>query len=117
MEHLRMVKRFCSISVSANCHCIENSQEKSYINIGEKCHQLSDESIFKKCLTLSQTTNFRIFQTERVCTKDNFRVDENGRKDRKHCGKRGNFSSQVISPFPTVFSKALYYRNVKIKAC
>ena len=30
-------------------------------------------------LTHYQTTNFRLFQTERVC-KNNFKFDENGRK-------------------------------------
>ena len=33
----------------------------------------------KRLLTLSQTTNFRLFQTERVAD-DNFKFDENGRK-------------------------------------
>ena len=40
-------------------------------------------------LTLSQTTSFRLFQTQRVC-----RIDENGQTVlqtvRKHCGKRRN---------------------------
>ena len=30
-------------------------------------------------LTLSNTTNLRVFQTERVC-RNNFKFDENGRK-------------------------------------
>ena len=34
---------------------------------------------------------------------------------RKHCGKRRNCSLRAISPFPTVFSKDLYCRNVKKK--
>ena len=46
-------------------------------------------------LTLSQTTNFGLFQTERVC-RHNFKFEENGRKiykkGRKHCGKRRNCS-------------------------
>ena len=52
---------------------------------------------------------------------DNFKVDENGRKfsktGRKHCGKRRNCSLRAISPFPSVFSKALYCRHVKTRAC
>ena len=31
----------------------------------------------------------------------------------KHCGKNRNCSLRAISPFPTVFSKDLYYGNVK----
>ena len=31
-------------------------------------------------LTLSQTTNFRLFQTERVCRRQIFLFDENGGK-------------------------------------
>ena len=35
----------------------------------------------KELLTLSQTTKFRLFQTERVCTaSDTFKLNENGRK-------------------------------------
>ena len=33
--------------------------------------------------------------------------------DRKHCGKRRNCSLRAISPFPTVFSKDLYYTHVQ----
>ena len=36
---------------------------------------------------------------------------------RKHCGKRRNCSLQAISPIPTVFSKNLYCRRVKTRAC
>ena len=74
-------------------------------------------------LTLSQTTNFRL-QTKRVC--DNFKSDKNGRTFSRRventAGKEkllviSNFSfSHSISPFPTVFSKGLYWRNVKTRA-
>ena len=37
--------------------------------------------------------------------------------DRKHCWKRRNCSLRAISPFPTVFSKDLYWRHVKTSAC
>ena len=36
---------------------------------------------------------------------------------RKHCWKRRNCSLRAISPFPTLFSKDLYCRNVKTRAC
>ena len=36
---------------------------------------------------------------------------------RKHCGKERNSSLRAISPFPTVFSKHLYCRQVKTMAC
>ena len=52
---------------------------------------------------------------------DNFKLDENGGKfsnrAEKHCGKRRNCSSRAISPFSTVFSKDLYCRHVKTRAC
>ena len=36
---------------------------------------------------------------------------------RKHCGKRTNCSLRAIFPFPTLFSKDLYCRHVKTRAC
>ena len=52
---------------------------------------------------------------------DNFKFVGNGRKlsktGRKHCGKRRNCSLRAISPFPTVFSKGLYCRHIKTRAC
>ena len=39
-------------------------------------------------LTLSKTTNFRLFQTERVC-KRQFKFDENGRKLSKRVENTG----------------------------
>ena len=36
---------------------------------------------------------------------------------RKHCGKRRNCLLQAISPFPTVFSEALYCGHIKARAC
>ena len=38
-------------------------------------------------------------------------------KCRKHSEKRRNFSLREISPFPTVFSKDLFCRHVKTRAC
>ena len=71
-------------------------------------------------LTLSQTTNFRLFQTKGVFTDYNFKIDENDRKLSKwveNTWKRRNCLLRAISPFPTVFSKDLYSRYVKTRAC
>ena len=71
-------------------------------------------------LTHYQTTNFRLFQTERVCRRQ-FQIwwkwQEFNHMDRKHCGKRRNCSLRAISPFPTVFSKGLFPRGVKRCHC
>ena len=73
-----------------------------------------------KRLTLSQMTNFTLFQIERLC-RWQFqiwwkwqKVLQNGRK---HCGKRRNGLLWAISPFLTVFSIDLYCRHVKNRAC
>ena len=62
------------------------------------------------CLTLSQTTNFRLFQTERLCRR-HFQVwwkwQEIFHMGRKHCGKRRNCLLRAIFPFPSVFKKVL----------
>ena len=64
--------------------------------------------------------NFRLFQTK-TTADNNFICDENGGKfferEENYIGKKRNCSSQAISPFPTVFSKDLYYRHVKTRAC
>ena len=71
-------------------------------------------------LTVSQTRNFRLFQTERVC-RGQFQIKRDWQKDlqtgRKHWGKRRNCSLRAISPFPTLFSKDLYCRQVKTRVC
>ena len=68
----------------------------------------------KTRLTLSQTTNFRLFQTERVGRRQ-FQIRWNWQKvlqtGRNHCGKRRNCSLRGISPFPAVFLKDLYCRQ------
>ena len=61
-------------------------------------------------LTLSQTTNFRLFQTERV-SDDNFKFDGNGRKFSKKV--ENTVGKGAISPFPTVFSGDMYCRHIK----
>ena len=63
-----------------------------------------------RVFSLSQTTNFRVFQTERV-RRQQFQLSLRCQKvlqiGRKHCGKKRNCSLQAIPPFPTVFSKDL----------
>ena len=66
-----------------------------------------------------QTTNFRLFQTKKVCKQ--FQILRKWQKviqtGRKHCGKRGNCSLRAISTFPTVFSKGLFPRGAKMCHC
>ena len=77
-------------------------------------------SVREDNLTLTQTTNFRLFQTEIVC-KWQFQIWQKCKKvirtGRKHCGKRRNWSLRAISLFPTVFSKGLFRRGVKRCHC
>ena len=60
--------------------------------------------ILTTCLTPPQTTNLRLFQTERVCRRQ---------KRKKHCGKRRNCLLRAISHLATVFLKSLYCRHIK----
>ena len=46
---------------------------------------------------------------------DNFKFDENGRKFSYRV--ENTVGKGEISPFPTVFSKDLYWRHVKTRAC
>ena len=65
-------------------------------------------------LTLSHTTNFRLFQTERVCRWQIWWIWQKVlQMDRQHYGKRRNCSLRRISPFPTVFSKDLLVQTRK----
>ena len=52
---------------------------------------------------------------------DNFKFDGKDKKvlekGSKRCGKRRNCSLRAISPFSAVFSKDLYCRHVKTRAC
>ena len=67
-----------------------------------------------------QKTNFRLFQTEIVCRRQ-FQIRRKWKKviqtGRKHCRKRRNCSLPAISSFPTVFSKGLFSRGVKVSLC
>ena len=80
-----------------------------------KLKQIADD-----ILTHYQTTNFRLFQSERVCRRQ-FQIWRKWKKViqtyRKHCGKRRNCSLRAISPFSTVFSTGLFPRGVKRFGC
>ena len=74
-----------------------------------------------KFFTLSRTTNLRPYSTKlKDFADDNFNFYENGRKFSKQVenaiGKGRNLLG-AISPVPTVFSKDLYRRQVKTRAC
>ena len=61
-------------------------------------------------------TNFRLFQTERVCTgqfQTWWKWQNVFQTGRKHCGKRMNCSLRAIHPFPAVFSKRLALQTRK----
>ena len=67
-------------------------------------------------LTRYQKTNFRLFQTERVC-RQQFQIWRKWQQviqmGRIHWVKRRNCSLRAISPFPTVFSTSFFPRGVK----
>ena len=72
-------------------------------------------------LTHYQTTNFRLFQTGRVCRRQ-FQIWRKWQKviqmGRKHCGKRRNCSSRAISPFPhSVFKRLVSQGRQKVSLC
>ena len=71
-------------------------------------------------LTLSQMTILDSSKLKRVCRR-RFKIwwkwEQVLLQGRKHWGKRRNCSLRAISPFPTVFSKDLYCRHVKTRAC
>ena len=62
-----------------------------------------------KLLTLSQTTNFRLFQIERVCRQQFFRFEEYGRKLSRWVentvGKREIARYEQFLLFPQCFQK------------
>ena len=74
-----------------------------------------EHAVFKHFLimlfTHYQTTNFRLFQVERVCRRQ-FQIWRKWKKviqtGRKHCGKRRNCSLRAISPFPSVFKRLVF---------
>ena len=76
--------------------------------------------LFDENLTLSQTTKFRLFQTEREITEDNFKFDENRGKFSKRVentvGKGETACFEQFLLFP-LFSKDLYSRHIKTRVC
>ena len=88
---------------------------KSYLLL---MHQ--NEYPWSKGLTHYQTTNFGLFQTERVC-RWQFQIWWKWKKviqpSRKHCGKRRNCSWRAISPFPSVFKRLVSQRRQKVSLC
>ena len=89
-------------------------------------HMISPSIIFDDAkrsfveLTLSQTTNFRLFQTEMVCRRlfkfFCYKCQTVIQTGKNHCGKRRNCSLRAISHFPALFLKDLYCRQVKTRA-
>ena len=67
-----------------------------------------------KELTFSQMTNLDSFNLKEFL-EDNFEFDENGRKFSKRV--EITVGKGEISPFPTVFSKDLYCKHIKTRAC
>ena len=63
---------------------------------------------YEENLTLSDTTKYGLFQSERVPRRQ-FQIWWKWQKvlqtGRKHCGKRINCSLQAIYPFPSVFER------------
>ena len=110
-----------------------NRTQESFKSMGPKCTKHTMSSLTYSIsfllhwtlhqavsLTLSQTTNFRLFQTEKVCRRQFWiwwKWQTVFQMGRKHCGKRRNCSLRAISHLPTVFSKDLYCRHVKCRAC
>ena len=89
-----------------NLHLPQCFQRQILFIIDKCCNDAYLQFCHLAKLTFSQTTNFRIFQTDRVSNKY-FKFDENSRQFSKlvgmTVGKRRNCSLQAISPFPLCF--------------
>ena len=76
--------------------------------------------VCSKELTHYQMTNYRLFQTERVC-RQQFQVRQKWQKviqmGRKHCGKRRNCSLRAIPPFSSVFKRLVFQGRQKTSLC
>ena len=94
-----------------------NLHKCRHLSIGKKIkHPQWSRNSFSSLFTLSQMTNFRQFQIQRVCRQQfqsQWKLQKVYQMDRKHCGKRRNCSLRTISPFPAVFSKGLYCTHTK----
>ena len=90
-----------SVDILVSVVCFRGT---SHISVASIC-DYAMFAAYHMSLTLSQTTNFRLFQTHEFAD-DNFNFDENGRKLSKqveNTGKRRNCSLRAICHFPTVF--------------
>ena len=121
--------KFCHLTLYQTRSCIYMSAVQvfwKHWRNSRNCSLTTNFSFFypvgehSAILTHYQTTNFRLFQTERVCRRQ-FQIWRKWKKviqtGRKHCGKRRNCSLRAISPFPTVFSKGCFPRGVKRCHC
>ena len=119
VQILDCAKFFSSVDY---CHCnrIHSSRTMNIFALIESTHWLKKRFFSIYWLTHYQMTNFRLFQTERVCSQQ-FQIWWKWQKviqtGRKHYGKWRNCSLRAISPFPTVFSKGLFPRGVKRCHC
>ena len=110
----------------------------TFYPFNEKLHHLShNETVVCKCFQFGLDKNFVVVKGQLVkpvlirqildspqlrdFADDDFEFAGNGgkltKRDRKHCGKRRNCLLGAFFPFPTVFSKDLYFRHVKTRAC
>ena len=76
---------------------------------------------FCKCIkAFSKQQSLGAYKLKKLAD-NNFKLNENARKFSKQAentvGKGEIAHYEQISPFPTVFSKDLYCRHVKIRAC
>ena len=120
-KHLKSKGLFCKrlicylqmlLTTTKLCHVHERS------DFGQHCLQKAPDVTYY-LLTHYQTTNLDSSKLKKFAN-NNFKFDENGGElstGRKHCGKRRNCSLRAISPFPTVFSKGLFPRDIKRCRC
>ena len=76
--------------------------------------------VFSTLLTLYQTPNFRLVQTESICRqqiKCNYNLKICFGKGRKHCEKRRKCWLPGFSSFPTMFSKAFVLMVIQSGLC
>ena len=107
------------------CHCDRIHSSLTAVHCFENGYVIKQpvawrDYCMEHWLTHYQMTYIRLFQTERVCRRQ-FQIWRKWKKvietGRKHCGKRWNCLLRAISPFPTVFLKDLFPRDVKRCHC
>ena len=109
-DNINTTKKFEIVSVTVD-NTVEKRENAGYQHFLFFPTMLS-KGLLIRVLNLYSTTNF---------ADDNFKklmkMVEVVNKDRKNCGKRRNCLLREISPFPTMFSKDLYCRHIKFRAC